>query len=584
MRKFFIFNFLIIISMFAKDYYQIQWIDTLDFGYSDGGYDIVVYKENAIYVTGLADLSPGFGGGNYLTVKYDSLGIIQRIDTLDNGGYEWAMGIAVDSEGNVYVTGRSDFSGKSGDYLTVKYNSDLEIQRLDTFGFDSLDWAKDIAVDRAGNIYITGCSEMVSHGLDYLTIKYNSLGTIQWIETLDNGNTDNAYGIAVDQEGNIYVTGESQIGSSWDMLTVKYDSFGIIQRIDTIDNGHCDGGCGIVVDGQGNVYVAGYSEVGSGEENIYTVKYNHFDTIQWADNMGISICNHAEDIDIDRAGNVYVTGNFGDCLNQSSFITIKYDSNGEIVWMDELNIDSTDFSYGIAVDSKENIYVTGHSTIGGNYDFITVKYLKTVGIDSAIAFDRVIQEAEVDEDDYVILYFSEETNKPVIDNSTINSIFFLSSAHSWLDGSGNIENTVWNAEGTELTINLSTVSSTPTIVVGDTITPDGITIENQRGGICSSPVVLLGSFGESGVGGTGKIIELNVPSVNAGSISFSYNVTGNEPFSIKIYSIEGRLVRQINKENGGSYQNTITNLVSGIYLFELKRVNDILKKKTVLLK
>jgi hypothetical protein len=65
MRKLFIFAFLVVISLFARDYYQIQWIDTLDInGEYDGGYDIVVDKENNIYVTGIADFGPGLGGSN----------------------------------------------------------------------------------------------------------------------------------------------------------------------------------------------------------------------------------------------------------------------------------------------------------------------------------------------------------------------------------------------------------------------------------------------------------------------------------------------------------------------------------------
>jgi hypothetical protein len=595
MRKLFIFAFLVVISLFARDYYQIQWIDTLDInGECDGGYDIVVDKENNIYVTGIADFGPGLGGSNYLTIKYDSLGIIQEMDTLDNGGYDWAMGIAVDSIGNVYVTGRSGFYYNIDDYLTVKYNSDLEVQWIDTFGFDSVDWARDVAVDKDGNVYVTGSSESVPGTIDYLTIKYDSSGITQWFDTLDNGGNDQAYGVAVDGKGNVYVTGLSTDTYGWvgGMLTIKYDSLGIIQWMDTISRG---GGNGIAVDKEGNIYITGYL-FPDGLPYIFTVKYDSLRAILWVDSIYIdvkpfSMCNFGEDIAIDGAGNVYVAGNFSDCLEDcGSFVTIKYNSDGEIQWIDTFSTDSLVEANGISVDGTGNIYIAGriltHSDYYDywHYDYLTLKYLKTVGIDSAFAFDGVIQEAGVDEDDYVVLYFSEETNKPTINNSTIDSVLSLSSGHSWLDGSGNIENAIWNAEGTEFTINLSTTSLAPTIVVGDIITPDGITIENQRGGTCSSPVVLQGSFGGSGVEETGIIVELNVPSVNAGSISFSYNVTGTEPFSLRIYGTDGRLIREIRKEHGGNYTNTITNLPSGVYLFELKRGNDILKKKTVLLK
>lgn len=593
MRKLFIFIFLVVISLFARDYYQIQWIDTLDVndGY-DGGYDVVVDKENNIYVTGIGDFETSLGRNNFLTIKYDSLGTIQLMDTLDNGGGEWATGIAIDSSGNVYVTGRSGIGYDSGDFLTVKYNSDLEIQWIDTFGFDSLDWARDIAIDKDGNVYVTGFSENVPSKINYLTIKYDSSGTIQWFDTLDISGNDQAYGIAVDDNGNVYVTGESQIGSSCDMLTLKYDSGGIVLRIDTLDNGLWDGGYGIVVDGEGNIYITGHSFL-YGWDYIFTVKYDSLGVIRWTDSVHISSCNCGDDIAVDRAGNVYVVGNFDDCWGEEgSFATIKYDSEGSIQWINTFSTDSLSAeANGIAVDNADNIYITGilytHPDIIRGYlgsDYLTIKYLKTVGIDSAIAFDGAIQETGIDDDDYVVLYFSEETNKPVISNSTIDSVLFLSFSHSWLDGSGNIESAIWNVEGTELTINLSTASSVPTIEIGDTIRPDGITIENQRGGTCSSPVILQGSFEESGEEETNIILELNVPPVNAGSISLSYTVDGDGPFSVRIYGIDGRIAKEIKEENGGNYVNTITDISSGTYFFELKKGNDILKKKAVLLR
>ncbi len=584
MKKLLISIFLIVFTLYGREYYQIQWIDTLDFYLhqiyrrSDGG--IVIGKANNIYVTETVS-GPGLAG-HCFTVKYDSIGTILLADTLD-GGDSKLSGIAVDSIGNIYITGRNYLTNRNSDYYTVKYNSDFQIQWIDTFGYDSFDYAYDIAADKAGNVYVTGSAEIDYPRIDYLTLKYDSLGVIQWVDTVNNHDRDVAYGLAVDKKGNVYVTGASQTSIYSDMLTLKYDSLGTIQWMDTIDFYHS--GHDVSTDGRGNIYVAGYY---SGSDNtlsdIFVVKYDSLGVIRWTDTVSAFDEITADYITVDVFGNLYVTANFGD-FEGGSFITIKYDSLGTIQWMDTFNIDSLARGKGIAVDGQENIYVSGNIANSYPPDYlITMKFLKTIGIDSAVAFDGLIQEEVIDEDDYVVLYFSEETNKPLIDNSNIDSIFSLSFIHSWLDGSGNIENAIWNTEGTELTINLSVSSSAPTIAVGDTIKPDGTTIQNQRGGTCESRIVLIGDFGQSGVEKTVKSTELNVPSINIGNISFSYQVNNNEPFSIRIYNVEGRLVKEIQEENNGIYKNRIADIPSGIYLFELKNGSNIIKKKTVLLK
>jgi hypothetical protein len=92
------------------------------------------------------------------------------------------------------------------------------------------DSASAIAVDDSGNVYVTGGSDGVGIGSDYATIKYDSSGQQQWVARYTGfggyGN-DTAYAIAVDHSGNVYVTGRSPgIGTAEDYATVKYNSAG----------------------------------------------------------------------------------------------------------------------------------------------------------------------------------------------------------------------------------------------------------------------------------------------------------------------------------------------------------------------
>jgi len=76
---------------------------------------------------------------------------------------------------------------------------------------NSNDNAWSLAVDGSGNVYVTGSSDVSGTGRDYATVKYNSSGVQQWVARYNGpGNSsDNARSLAVDGSGSVYVTGES---------------------------------------------------------------------------------------------------------------------------------------------------------------------------------------------------------------------------------------------------------------------------------------------------------------------------------------------------------------------------------------
>lgn len=138
----------------------------------------------------------------------------------------------MDTSGNVYVTGYSagsekDGSGTNSDYATIKYSSNGEQQWVARYdgSENEIDVATAIALDAAGNVSVTGYSAGKGTDYDYATIKYNSLGVEQWIARYNGGENDNdaANSIAVDDVGNVYVTGYSYgDGRQSNYVTVKY--------------------------------------------------------------------------------------------------------------------------------------------------------------------------------------------------------------------------------------------------------------------------------------------------------------------------------------------------------------------------
>ncbi len=123
-----------------------------------------------------------------------------------------ASALAVDSSGNVYVTGMTEgFFATSSDYATIKYapNGDtLWVRRYNGPG-NNYDVPFALALDGSGNVYVTGGSYGSGTSGDYATIKYATNGDTLWVRRYNGpeNESDEAYALALDKEGNIYVTG-----------------------------------------------------------------------------------------------------------------------------------------------------------------------------------------------------------------------------------------------------------------------------------------------------------------------------------------------------------------------------------------
>src|SRR6266540_3792886 len=174
----------------------------------DGAHAIVGDSSGNVYVTGG---SHGSGTDlDYATIMYNSAGQQQWVARFNGpaNGWDRAAAIARDSSGNVYVTGQSLGLGTSCDYATIKYDSVGQEQWVARYNgpANGSDTPKGVAVDSSGNVYVTGGSAGSGGYFDYATVKYDSAGQEQWVARY---NGPRARAIAIDGSGNVYVTGES---------------------------------------------------------------------------------------------------------------------------------------------------------------------------------------------------------------------------------------------------------------------------------------------------------------------------------------------------------------------------------------
>jgi hypothetical protein len=225
---------------------------------------------------------------------------VRRYNAPGNGA-DYARALAVDGSGNVFVTGNSATNltwPNDYDYVTIKYSpagDELWVKRYIGPGAaeNNDDYALALAVDGSGNVYVTGHSPGSGTGDDIATIKYSPAGDELWVRRYNGEDNDVDCGnaIAVDDAGNVYVTGYSYDAVTSDnYLTIKYNTDGDEQWVIKYD-GPGNGGDyanAISVDDTGNVYIAGSSFGGwdpDGMEDYATIKYSQAGGI--ADEPGI---------------------------------------------------------------------------------------------------------------------------------------------------------------------------------------------------------------------------------------------------------------------------------------------------------
>jgi len=296
--------------------------------------------------------------------------------------FDNAYAIAVDDAGNVYVTGRSYVAGTDFDYATIMYNSAGEILWVRRYNGSANGWdeAHAIAVDDSGNVYATGNSVGSGTGRDYTTIKYNSVGDTVWIRRYDGPGSgdDGANALIIDGVGNVYVTGFGSVdsGTSFDYATIKYNPNGDTDWI-RLYNGpgnYVDVAYAIATDGTGNVYVTGTSD-----GDYTTIKYDLLGETLWVrqyNGPGNGL-DEAHTIAVDDSGSVYVTGWSPGPGTYNDYATVKYNSSGVEQWVSRYNgpVNDNDGAFAIAVDCSGNVCVTGRSYgAGTSYDYATIMY------------------------------------------------------------------------------------------------------------------------------------------------------------------------------------------------------------------
>jgi len=325
----------------------------------DSGRAIATDANGNIYVTGYFEGTATFGSIS-LTGSGDYEDIfVAKIDA--NGNWLWAKkaggssedygyGIATDAVGNCYVTGCFNGAATFGSStLTSSGNEDIFVAKLDSYG--NWLWAKkaggtgddsglSISIDNSGNSRISGTFtgtatfgsiSLTSSGYtDILIAKLDVNGNWLWAKKAGGSSSDDCKDIAVDANGNSYVTGRFYGTATF-------------------------GSTSLTSNGGSDVFVSKLSSSGSW---------------LWTKQGGGNGDDYGSSITIDVNRNSYLTGIFKDTANfgstslissgSSDVLVTKLDPNGNWLWANQAGGISLDYGTGIAVDTNGTSHITGY--------------------------------------------------------------------------------------------------------------------------------------------------------------------------------------------------------------------------------
>ena len=413
-----------------------KWVSSILTSSSDQCNSMAVDVSGNSYITGyfigsnltigtfiLHNADPVNNTDDIFVAKYDSSGNVLWAKKFGSVGDEDGNAIAVDDSENVYIAGDYashylSFGTTTLTNTTNNSNTDVFFVKLDkngnviwakSIGSTGLEFAKSIAIDTSGNVYLCGYFDSPtlnigndalsnSGGDDIFLAKYDANGNVLWAKKAGGSNEDVALSMAVDPKENVYITGD---------FTSTSISFDTINLTSTSTNGHanlfiakydksgnlilaksagCIGSTGWVqattvgVDTSQNMYVSGWFgynnfNIGSSTLNyaglydIFFIKYDKNGNVIWAKGAGGSDVDQPYSITVDDDGNSYLGGSFQSSsitfgnitLNNPGIFLTKYDPNGNVLWAKgDVGYNSSDNIISVKLSSSRNIYITGN--------------------------------------------------------------------------------------------------------------------------------------------------------------------------------------------------------------------------------
>jgi type IX secretion system substrate protein/beta-propeller repeat-containing protein len=369
---------------------SIRWVAKYpDSGSFDNrGQAITHDKEGNIYVAGeiYSGLPSAAGSKNLATLKYapDGSLIWSKVFVSPGGGYDNGIGaIAVDDSGNVITAGGVKWDpdavqSTATDFTVIKYAPDGSPRWVSHYDHSGgQEGLKAMVLDDSGNVYVTGFSQGLNAQYDYATVKFaRGNGDILWAQRFDGRihGEDYPYGMAIDDSGNVYVTGFSSDSiPTWSAVTIKYDRAGRqlwLDRfaLDSLAHGAQNIGWQVALDNQYRPVVGVLDFVASHQSAL--VKYSPDGVRQWRSTpTSLSL----QQMILDGSNSAYCTA----VTTPDRPVITRFESSGAQSWVFTDTSLAVEGYMNIAFDGSGNIDLSIEGkTPSNDHDYVVAKYLR----------------------------------------------------------------------------------------------------------------------------------------------------------------------------------------------------------------
>jgi hypothetical protein len=324
--------------------------------------------------------------------------------------YEEVSGLALDSNGNVYIAGYfhgiANFGGTTltsageRDVYVAKVSSSGGFVWANRAGGNSGDYVSHLLLDSSGNAYIAGYFHGTANfggttltsagGQDAYVAKVSSSGGFVWANRAGGNSGDYVSHLALDISGNSYIAGRFEGTANFGDTTLTSAGYGEVYVAKVSSSGGFvwairaggssgDYVSGLALDSNGNAYIAGIfggtvdfggtTLTSAGSADIYVAKVNSSGSFAWATRAGGSNSGLVSGLALDSSGNAYIAGHFqgtanfgGTTLtsagNWNAYV-VKVSNSGSFVWAIRVGGSSGDIADRLVIDSNGNIYIAG---------------------------------------------------------------------------------------------------------------------------------------------------------------------------------------------------------------------------------
>ena len=648
-----------------------QWATPYTFtgNNTDKGQALFIDNTNSIFVTGYSGNGTNF---DVATVKYNPAGTQQWVSRYNGPGNNFDAGTSIVGDnvtGKIYVAGYSrNASVVDYDYVTLIIppagGAPSDTARYGGNMADN-DRANAISIDAAGNAYVTGKVINGGSNQDMVTIKYDNSLNQQWIRTYNsNNNWDEGTSIFADALGYVYVSGFSfTAGTDNDYLLKKLDAatgnYIWLKKYNNSPINKADKSYGMVLDAQGNIYMTGYSYNGTGTvDDALTIKYCQLtasvsaDTAiclnasvqlnssaqgaisySWTPNVGLSSDVIANPVASPLSTTTYVVTitNANGCTDQDTVVVTVYPlpgpaitpsgptsfcQGGQVTLTSDpfnsylWNTTATTQSITVNQSGTYSVNVTDTNTCAAQSQItVTVFPLPNAnaGNDTSICLSQTVQLNASGGNTYTwqpgnTLSDSTIANPQAGMTQTTTYTVVVTDLNGCVNTDSITVTIVGNPPVPSLTYNFDTLCSStatsyqwymvPSILIpgetGQCFVPDSngtyyVVVSNSNGCTTASQQYSVNNIGYAE---TNMLSMISIyPNPNVGLFTFETTLTHSSPLTIQLMNITGDMVSTINLGNmSGQVKQEFdfTSLAKGVYFMRINTSDGFMVRKIVI--